>query len=326
MRTAPPRRLTVALQGAGALGAFAWGVLDALLEDPSIEIIGASGASAGAMNATALACGLLRGGPAEARRVLTAFWRDVGAATALPHFPALEALTGGPGGFSPGGWMRGVGAMMGGGLTRPPSPIAALSRIVDKHLDTAAVRTGAFRLVLSTTDLATEETRLFREHEVTRAVLLASAALPFVHPPVSIGGAPHVDGGLSANPPLAALAQATGGVETLLVRLLPEGVAQSHSGSLAKLLAGTQMLFNRGLKSEWAHWQALKALAQAPQAAAHPGLAPLTDHRISTLDGAAQMPDGALAQALNPTPRLLDRLCERGRAAGKAWITATASP
>jgi predicted acylesterase/phospholipase RssA len=49
------RRLNLALQGGGAHGAFTWGVLDRLLEEADLEIVGVSGASAGAMNATVMA-------------------------------------------------------------------------------------------------------------------------------------------------------------------------------------------------------------------------------------------------------------------------------
>jgi NTE family protein len=47
----------LALQGGGAHGAFAWGVLDRLLEEPWLEIDGIFGTSAGAMNAAVLAGG-----------------------------------------------------------------------------------------------------------------------------------------------------------------------------------------------------------------------------------------------------------------------------
>ena len=48
----PPRgRLALALQGGGSFGAFAWGVLDRLVQDDEIVIDAISGASAGAVNA-----------------------------------------------------------------------------------------------------------------------------------------------------------------------------------------------------------------------------------------------------------------------------------
>ena len=64
------RRVAVALQGGGSHGAFTWGVLDRLLVEPSLEIVGISGTSAGAMNAGVLADGLRRGGASQARLAL----------------------------------------------------------------------------------------------------------------------------------------------------------------------------------------------------------------------------------------------------------------
>src|SRR5262249_19797357 len=54
--------LSLALQGGGAHGAFTWGVLDRLLEEPALRIDGVSATSSGAMNALALAQGWLDGG------------------------------------------------------------------------------------------------------------------------------------------------------------------------------------------------------------------------------------------------------------------------
>ena len=48
-------------------GAFTWSVLDRLLAEQSLEIVGISGTSAGAMNAGLLADGLRRGGASHAR-------------------------------------------------------------------------------------------------------------------------------------------------------------------------------------------------------------------------------------------------------------------
>ena len=72
------RKIALALQGGGSHGAFTWGVLDRLLQDDTIEIIGVTGTSAGAMNAICLAEGLAQGGPEEARRQLRKFWEAVG--------------------------------------------------------------------------------------------------------------------------------------------------------------------------------------------------------------------------------------------------------
>ena len=58
----PPRRLSLALQGGGSFGAFTWGALERLLDEPEISFDAISGVSAGAVNAVLLASGLMEGG------------------------------------------------------------------------------------------------------------------------------------------------------------------------------------------------------------------------------------------------------------------------
>src|SRR6185312_9353035 len=84
-RSWPPRKLSLALQGGGSFGAFTWGVLDRLLEEDGIVFDAVSGASAGAVNAVALAAGLASGGRTAAREVLERVWRRIsGLAGAAP--------------------------------------------------------------------------------------------------------------------------------------------------------------------------------------------------------------------------------------------------
>ena len=72
-----------ALQGGGAHGAFTWGVLDRLLEEPWLGIDGISGTSAGAMNAAVLVDGFAHNGAEGARAALENFWRRVSQAAVL---------------------------------------------------------------------------------------------------------------------------------------------------------------------------------------------------------------------------------------------------
>ena len=55
--------IDLALQGGGSHGAFTWGVLDRLLEEPWLRIEAISGTSAGAMNAAVMADGWSRVAP-----------------------------------------------------------------------------------------------------------------------------------------------------------------------------------------------------------------------------------------------------------------------
>ncbi len=84
--TRSPLLVDLALQGGGSHGAFTWGVLDRLLEEPWLEIDGISGTSAGAMNAAVLVYGHQTGGAAGAREALGAFWRRVSDAARFSPF------------------------------------------------------------------------------------------------------------------------------------------------------------------------------------------------------------------------------------------------
>ena len=66
--------LNIALQGGGSHGAFAWGILDALLEEGRFDIAAITATSAGAMNAVVCADGLRTGGNGGARDALNRFW------------------------------------------------------------------------------------------------------------------------------------------------------------------------------------------------------------------------------------------------------------
>src|SRR6202023_732730 len=59
-----------ALQGGGAHGAFTWGALDRLLEEPWLQIDGIAGTSAGAMNGAVLIDGSGQGGGGRSARPL----------------------------------------------------------------------------------------------------------------------------------------------------------------------------------------------------------------------------------------------------------------
>jgi len=78
-----PVLVDLALQGGGSHGAFTWGVLDRLLEEPWIKIEAVSGTSAGAMNAAVLADGWLLGGADGARAAPDAYWQRVSRAAAF---------------------------------------------------------------------------------------------------------------------------------------------------------------------------------------------------------------------------------------------------
>jgi NTE family protein len=92
-RAWPPRKLSLGLQGGGSYGAFTWGVLERLLEEPACEFEAISGASVGAINAALLACGLVLDGRDGARRLLARFWTRMTSETSFRSLMLLGAFS-----------------------------------------------------------------------------------------------------------------------------------------------------------------------------------------------------------------------------------------
>lgn len=179
-----PARINLALQGGGAHGAFTWGVLDRLLEEPGVEIAGISGTSAGALNGAALKAGLVRGGRQAARDNLDWLWAQVGAVQDLRIAAWMAAFGPGPSIVSrlietsvPYAWGETLARMFSpydfGPFYRNP-----LERIVRRfRYDEVCAEQGPAFFV-SATNVRTGKIRVFSAAEVTAEAILASACLP----------------------------------------------------------------------------------------------------------------------------------------------------
>jgi len=217
--------ITLALQGGGSHGAFTWGVLDRLLEDERIEIEALSGASAGAMNAVALAHGLTIGGRDGARQALKDMW--------------LSIATKAPFNFMPEDWSTPES------IARQtiPSPaiktflllarffspyqinpfnLNPLRDILEGQIDFDRLRAESkLELFIAATQVSTGMPRLFRSKELTIDALLASACLPALHHAIEIEGENYWDGGLTANPPIRPLFYECSARDIVVVLLHP---------------------------------------------------------------------------------------------------------
>jgi NTE family protein len=209
------QRLNLALEGGGAHGAFTWGVLDRLLEDEALEIGWISATSAGAVNAVALAAGLVEGGRAGARAKLRAVWEAV----AKAGVPDLMRLNPWLASISRSNTLAQVAALF-SPYDFNPLGFDPLRKLIEAHVDFATLRTSSGpELLIAATDVATGRARLFRRREITVEAVLASACLPTLHHAVSIDGRAYWDGGFSANPDLLTLARESPVGDTLIVKL-----------------------------------------------------------------------------------------------------------
>ncbi len=217
-------QIDLALQGGGAHGAFTWGVLDRLLEEDRLIIEGVSGTSAGAMNAAVMSCGLARGGRDEARRLLAEFWRRVSDAARFSPFKR------GPLDRMMGQWTldnspafvmldltaRLISPYTMGGMAGNP-----LRDILCDLIDFDGLAKGPVKLFITATNVQTGRGRVFRRHEISADVLLASACLPTLYQAIEIDGVPYWDGGYSGNPTMTPLVCECDSNDTILVQINP---------------------------------------------------------------------------------------------------------
>lgn len=300
--------LSLALQGGGALGAFTWGVLDAVLE-AGVEISAVSGASAGAVNAVVLAQGLMEGGAAGARERLARFWRRVSNAFPLSGAPAsgatLAALQASMQWMSP--------------AQLNPLRIDPLKEILNDEVDFAALRARSpVELIVSATRVHDGRARIFRTRDLSVEAVMASACLPLLNHSVQIDGEWYWDGGYSANPPLRELAWANPGRDILLIDLMASGPDRPPSRVRDIERRVHEIALTASLHRELDALNDLIALGrdgEGPIAA----MGAMTLHRI----GAGQIADGvSFADALNADWAALSRLKDAGRDAGLAWLGA----
>jgi len=217
--------LNLALQGGGAHGAFTWGVIDRLLEEPDLLIEGISGASAGAMNAVVTASGLLRGGREGAREALQAFWSGVGHAAGmgpLQPTPADYLLSGWNRDWSPSYVLARTLSMVASPYQLNPTGFNPLTGILEKVVDFDLLR-GArdVRVFVSMTNVHSGKLHLVDNRGLSPRVLAASACLPFAFQAVEIDGEHYWDGGYTANPALYPLIFQCNARDLLLVQLNP---------------------------------------------------------------------------------------------------------
>jgi len=327
-RGIPPRAnekpVNLALQGGGAHGAFAWGVLEKLLEDGRLTIEAMSATSAGAMNAVVAAYGLSIGGPDGAREKLEEFWWRISNAGQLyspvSSFPWEHWLQGsGPNSeFSPAFFVFQA-------MTHVFSPYQinpfnfnplkdVLTEVVD--FDRLAKCNKAPRLFLSATNVRTGKIKLFGNEAVSADVVLASACLPYLFHAVEIDGEHYWDGGFMGNPAIFPLIYNRGSKDVILVHINPIERKRLPRTAAEIFNRMNEISFNSSLMRE------MRAVAFVTK---------LIDDNVLDRDKYSRMfihsirDDAAMAELgvatkLNPDWDFLCRLRDSGSAKAAEWL------
>ncbi|MEL6364428.1 MAG: patatin-like phospholipase family protein [Pseudomonadota bacterium] len=337
--------INLALQGGGAHGAYAWGVMDRLLEDRRLDFIGISATSAGAMNAAAYAHGYYQGGPKNsvegAREALHAFWYAIskvkerfglfdppwaadlhnGAseyAKDIPYFQAFMGL------WEPAHLLA-YSAME--NFTRSVSPydfnplkINPLRDILDEQIDFEALRQCKHtKLFISATNVKTGKVKVFRTQEMTRDMVLASACLPLLYQAVEIGEDAYWDGGYMGNPSLWPLFYDVDTRDILIVHLNPierEEIPKRPSEILNRI---NEISFNTALIKE------MRAVAFVQKLLREDWLhedkrGELRDIHLHSIRADQSLKEFSLASKYNTQWAFLCDLRDRGREAASEWL------
>lgn len=317
----PKKKLKLALQGGGAHGAYAWGVIDALLEDGRIEIEALVGTSAGAMNATVAAYGLCTGGPDRARLLLHKFWKmasDAGRTGPLQPTPLDKMISRGNMEYSPLWSVYDAMSRIFSPYEMNPQNINPLRDIIAQVVDFEELRRtqSDVRLFVAATNVLNGRLRVFEHHEMTADTVMASACLPFLFQAVEIEHEYFWDGGYSGNPPIFPLIYAGGTNDILIVQINPVNIPDVPRTSRAILDRVNTLSFNSSLMREMRAIQFVSDLLDAGEL----NREKYTRINVHTIDAEAELAQFSVSSKLNPDWEFLTYLHEIGRRKAKRFL------
>jgi NTE family protein len=261
-----PVLIDLALQGGGSHGAFTWGVLDRLLEEPRIEIDAISGTSAGAMNAAVLADGWTQGGAKGARAALDRYWQRVSRAAAfspLQRSPLDRLMGRWTLDTSPAYVVMDLMSRLFSPYDLNPLGFDPLRRVLAESIDFNRLAHSPLKLFITATRVRTGRGRIFRNGEITAEVLLASACLPTMFRAIEIDGEPYWDGGFAGNPTITPLVRESNAQDTILVQINPTERAEAPRSAAEILNRLNEISFNSPLAKELRMIALLRQVADA---------------------------------------------------------------
>ena len=314
------KTVSLALQGGGSHGALTWGVLDALLDDGSLDFDGISGTSAGAMNAVAVAHGFAQAaikhkdaeavreeGAALAREALTRLWEGVsmlgapdwsGALT----LPSLAWMT---------PWLAPAQSN--------PFQFNPLRKVLEREIDfdlLCSPQDGVPNVFVCATNVRTGRGEIFSGARLGLDAVMASACLPMVFEPVEIEGEAYWDGGYSGNPALYPLIYEARCSDIVLVQINPIEHLEVPDTVPEIMDRMNEINFNACLLAE------LRAIEFVRRLVEQGKLDPKRYRgiRMHRVDGGSALVEFGAASKGRADLTFVRKLFERGRQLGSQWL------
>jgi NTE family protein len=308
----------LALQGGGSHGAFTWGALDRLLEEPWLKTEAISGTSAGAMNAAVLVSGFMQGGADGARAALDAYWNliaDAARFSPLQRSPLDRLMNRWTLDASPGYLAMDLMSRVVSPYSLNPLGFNPIKDILRKSVDFAHLGEAPIKLFITATNVRTGRGRVFRNKEITPDVLLASACLPTMFQAIEIDGEPYWDGGFAGNPTITPLVRESDAHDTILVQINPRERREAPRTASAILDRLNEISFNSPLMKELRMIAVLREVAD-PGHGEGARWAAMRTHRIMS----AKLDAFGASSKLNAEGAFLTLLKEEGRRSADTFL------
>ncbi len=311
-------QIDLALQGGGSHGAFTWGVLDRLLEEPWLKIEAISGTSAGAMNAAVLVSGYMEGGAEGARAALDGYWKRVSDAarfSPIQRSPLDRMMNHWSLDTSPVYLAMDLMSRVVSPYNLNPLGINPISDILRQSIDFDHLGEASIKLFITATNVHTGRGRVFRNPEITPDVLLASACLPTMFQAVEIDGEPYWDGGYVGNPTITPLVRESDAYDVILVQINPRVRVETPRTASEILNRVNEISFNSPLMKEL---RMIALLRQAVDPGTGEGArwARMRTHRIIT----DKLAEYGASSKLNAEWAFLMMLKEEGRKTAESFL------
>jgi len=324
-------RINLGLQGGGSHGAFTWGVLDVLLQDPRIHLEGISGTSAGAMNAVALAHGFAKAqgkaktDPREAaRESLADFWNGIVAMGALGQaqrapFDLMFGMAG-MDSTPTGQWADAMARAWSGSMSpyqANPLDINPLKDFVERQIDFE--RLAAFddlKVFVLATCVSTGKAEVFTGKRLTASAVMASACLPMMFQAVEIEGEFYWDGGYAGNPAFHPLIYECDSRDILLVQINPIKRDKLPTSAVEIMDRLNEITFNAALIAEMRAIDFVKRLLKEGK------LNPehYKDVLLHRIDGGEVLKQLGAATKLDTDVSLIHALRDLGQSHARQWL------
>jgi len=308
----------LALQGGGSHGAFTWGVLDRLLEEPWLKVEAISGTSAGAMNAAVLVSGHVQGGAEGARAALDAYWKLVAEGarfSPIQRSPIDRMMNRWTLDASPVYLAMDLMSRVVSPYSLNPLGFNPIKDILEKSVDFAHLGAAPIKLFITATNVRTGRGRVFRNKEITPDVLLASACLPTMFQAIEIDGEPYWDGGFAGNPTITPLVRESDAHDTILVQINPRERRDTPRTASAILDRLNEISFNSPLMKELRMIALLRGVAD-PGHGEGARWAAMRTHRIMS----AKLAEFGASSKLNAEGAFLALLKDEGRRSADMFL------